>query len=56
MQCKHKYPSTIRSSEQDFFIVDAFYSQPMLIEENWAQAKPLDEMLYDNHWGRLPEP
>ncbi|NRA41585.1 MAG: 5,6-dimethylbenzimidazole synthase [Pseudomonadales bacterium] len=36
--------------------VDAFYSQPMLIEENWAQAKPLDEMLYDNHWGQLPQP
>lgn len=30
--------------------VDAFYPQPMLVSEGWAQARPLNELLYENHW------
>ncbi len=32
--------------------VEAFYSQPMLVEEGWTTARPLDEMLFENGWGR----
>jgi len=30
--------------------VEAFYDQPMLIEENWAQAAPLEQFIYQNRW------
>jgi 5,6-dimethylbenzimidazole synthase len=28
----------------------AFYAQPMLIEEGWAEAKPLSEMVMEDGW------
>lgn len=31
--------------------VQAFYPQPMLVTEQWAEQRPLDEMLYHNQWG-----
>lgn len=31
--------------------VQAFYPAPMLVMENWAEQRPLSEMLYDNQWG-----
>ena len=31
--------------------VQAFYPAPMLVLEGWAQARPLDELLYENFWG-----
>ncbi|PWB32843.1 5,6-dimethylbenzimidazole synthase [Pseudomonas sp. SDI] len=31
--------------------VKAFYPAPMLVLEGWATPRPLNEMLYDNHWG-----
>ncbi|WP_145193322.1 5,6-dimethylbenzimidazole synthase [Pseudomonas sp. URMO17WK12:I11] len=34
--------------------VEAFYAQPMLVEENWAEQRPLSDMLYENHWGECP--
>ncbi|HSH73673.1 MAG TPA: 5,6-dimethylbenzimidazole synthase [Methylophilaceae bacterium] len=30
--------------------VGRFYAQPMLVEEGWAQEKPLSEMVMDNGW------
>lgn len=30
--------------------VDQFYAQPMLIEEAWAQEKPLSDMVMENTW------
>ncbi|MGX9417802.1 5,6-dimethylbenzimidazole synthase [Vibrio sp. RC27] len=30
--------------------VEKFYEKPMLIEENWAQAAPIESFLYDNYW------
>jgi 5,6-dimethylbenzimidazole synthase len=30
--------------------VNSFYREPMLVEEGWAKAKSLDEMLMENHW------
>lgn len=30
--------------------VPAFYAQPMLIEEGWAEAKPLSEMVMEDGW------
>jgi len=30
--------------------VGRFYAQPMLVEEGWAQEKPLSEMVMDNAW------
>lgn len=30
--------------------VPEFYAQPMLIEEGWGQARPLHELLHENHW------
>ena len=33
--------------------VDAFYEKPMLIEENWATAKSLEQMLFDDCWGAV---
>lgn len=31
--------------------VTEFYPAPMLVQENWAQAQPLSEMLFENQWG-----
>lgn len=31
--------------------VNAFYPAPMLVQEGWAEARPLSEMLYENQWG-----
>jgi 5,6-dimethylbenzimidazole synthase len=30
--------------------VDAFYEKPMLVLENWAEEKPLSEMVFENSW------
>jgi 5,6-dimethylbenzimidazole synthase len=30
--------------------VTEFYAQPMLIEEGWAQARPLAELIAENQW------
>ncbi len=32
--------------------VDAFYSRPMLEQENWIRALPMDEMLFENGWDK----
>ncbi|MGE7991419.1 5,6-dimethylbenzimidazole synthase [Pseudomonas sp. NPDC089554] len=34
--------------------VEAFYPAPMLVLEQWAQERPLSEMLYENQWGERP--
>lgn len=34
--------------------VEAFYPAPMLVLEGWAQARPLEELVYENHWGVRP--
>lgn len=34
--------------------VSEFYPRPMLVEEGWAEERPLAEMLYENHWGARP--
>ncbi|MFJ4343741.1 5,6-dimethylbenzimidazole synthase [Pseudomonas sp. NPDC089401] len=34
--------------------VTEFYGQPMLVQENWAQERPLSDMLYENQWGERP--
>lgn len=31
--------------------VTAFYPAPMLVQESWAQQRPLSEMLFENQWG-----
>ncbi|SMC69133.1 MULTISPECIES: 5,6-dimethylbenzimidazole synthase [unclassified Pseudomonas] len=31
--------------------VTEFYPVPMLVQENWAEERPLSEMLYENQWG-----
>lgn len=31
--------------------VAAFYPVPMLVQESWAEERPLSEMLYENQWG-----
>jgi len=31
-------------------LVEAFYPAPMLELTGWAQARPLDELVFDNHW------
>lgn len=30
--------------------VEKFYEQPMLVMENWAEEKPLEDMLFENAW------
>ncbi len=30
--------------------VEAFYSRPMLEQENWAEARPLEEFISENQW------
>lgn len=32
--------------------VAAFYEQPMLVAEGWAQQQPLQALLYDDDWGQ----
>ncbi|MEJ5863902.1 5,6-dimethylbenzimidazole synthase [Pseudomonas farsensis] len=34
--------------------VAAFYPAPMLVMENWAEERPLHDMLFENHWGERP--
>ncbi|WP_313740696.1 5,6-dimethylbenzimidazole synthase [Pseudomonas sp.] len=34
--------------------VTEFYPAPMLVQEQWAVARPLEDMLYENHWGERP--
>ena len=34
--------------------VEAFYPAPMLVLEGWAQARPLNELVYENYWGVSP--
>lgn len=34
--------------------VTEFYPAPMLVMENWAEARPLSDMLYENQWGERP--
>lgn len=34
--------------------VTEFYPAPMLVQENWAEQRPLSEMLYHNQWGERP--
>ena len=34
--------------------VTEFYPAPMLVQEQWAEARPLEDMLYENHWGERP--
>jgi len=31
--------------------VTEFYPAPMLVMENWAEERPLSEMLFENQWG-----
>jgi 5,6-dimethylbenzimidazole synthase len=31
--------------------VEAFYDRPMLEQENWAQRRSLDELIFVNRWG-----
>ncbi|WP_372831132.1 5,6-dimethylbenzimidazole synthase [Pontibacterium sp.] len=30
--------------------VDKFYDQPMLVEERWTEAAPVDEFIFENYW------
>lgn len=34
--------------------VKAFYPAPMLVLEGWAQARPLQELVFENKWGVSP--
>ncbi|MCG8295336.1 MULTISPECIES: 5,6-dimethylbenzimidazole synthase [Pseudomonas] len=34
--------------------VTEFYPAPMLVLEDWAEQRPLHEMLYENQWGERP--
>ncbi|MFZ3206704.1 MAG: 5,6-dimethylbenzimidazole synthase [Pseudomonas sp.] len=31
--------------------VEAFYQAPMLVQQGWAEPRPLQALLYENHWG-----
>ena len=31
--------------------VAAFYEVPMLVQQGWAEPRPLQALLYENHWG-----
>lgn len=35
--------------------VPAFYDEPMLQQERWAQRCPLDELLFEDRWGQALE-
>ncbi|MEW5973311.1 MAG: 5,6-dimethylbenzimidazole synthase [Pseudomonadota bacterium] len=32
--------------------VEAFYPEPMLVQEGWCSARPLEELVFENAWGR----
>ncbi|WP_220813489.1 5,6-dimethylbenzimidazole synthase [Pseudomonas paralcaligenes] len=32
--------------------VSGFYERPMLVEEGWADERPLDELVFADQWGR----
>jgi 5,6-dimethylbenzimidazole synthase len=34
--------------------VTEFYAQPMLVQESWAEERPLSDMLFENQWGVHP--
>lgn len=34
--------------------VTEFYPAPMLVQEHWAQERPLADMLFENQWGERP--
>ncbi|WBG63157.1 5,6-dimethylbenzimidazole synthase [Pseudomonas citronellolis] len=34
--------------------VAEFYPAPMLALEGWRQPRPLNELIYENHWGERP--
>jgi len=31
--------------------VTEFYDAPMLVQQGWAEPRPLSELLYENQWG-----
>jgi 5,6-dimethylbenzimidazole synthase len=33
--------------------VEAFYQAPMLVEEGWATARPLSDLVMENHWSNI---
>src|SRR5450830_93915 len=33
--------------------VEAFYQTPMLVEEGWATARPLSDLVMENHWSNI---
>jgi 5,6-dimethylbenzimidazole synthase len=35
--------------------VEAFYRQPMLVEEGWRTPRPIDELVFENQWGTVTE-
>lgn len=34
--------------------VNAFYAEPMLVQEGWATPRPLTELLFENSWAEVP--
>lgn len=34
--------------------VHEFYAAPMLVQEHWAEERPLSDMLFENRWGEQP--
>ncbi|MEX6502599.1 5,6-dimethylbenzimidazole synthase [Pseudomonas zhanjiangensis] len=34
--------------------VTAFYETPMLVQQGWAEPRPLSELLFENRWGERP--
>jgi len=34
--------------------VSEFYPAPMLVQEHWAEERPLGDMLFENRWGEQP--
>nr|GFD22270.1 hypothetical protein [Tanacetum cinerariifolium] len=38
----------------DFMRLKEFYPAPMLVLEGWAQARPLQDLVYENKWGVSP--
>lgn len=34
--------------------VNAFYAEPMLVQEGWATPRPLNELLFENSWAEVP--
>ncbi|MGB0954620.1 MAG: 5,6-dimethylbenzimidazole synthase [Panacagrimonas sp.] len=36
--------------------VEAFYERPMLVQTHWRQPRPLDALVFENHWpGATPQ-